>query len=155
MATEGRSSSFCRSPGGEARSWSELRLDLDKPTAYEVICASGLVCQFQIEVFWDDDRSLTLRVMITSDDSKGWRILGRMRSNDFIKAPPDGTVVGEDMDERQVAVATLRARASSCGTAEECASRTLCTLSNSSREMSDGWMPLQQLTRAGYLHGEA
>jgi hypothetical protein len=58
--------------------------------------SSGLpasVYQFEAEIFWANRKESNLRVIITSDDGRGWRVWG-MRTEDFIKAP-DGSFVGE------------------------------------------------------------
>jgi hypothetical protein len=68
----------------------------DSPIVYEIVAASGVRYQFEVEVFWDESsKKGNLRVIITSDDGQGWRLSHRrMRHDDFIKAP-DGTFVGE------------------------------------------------------------
>lgn len=74
-------------------SWANLRRHLKDPVAYEILGTSGIVYQFEAEVFWDNRKEGNLRVIITGDDGRGWRVW-RMRTEDFIKAP-DGSFVGE------------------------------------------------------------
>ena len=52
--------------------------------------------QFEVLVLWDDPREKTiLRVFITGDDGKGWKISRRRMRNDSFLVAPDGTFVGE------------------------------------------------------------
>lgn len=74
--------------------WEALRRHLKKPVVYEVTGPSGKPHQFEVLIFWDGSRREgNLRVLITGDEGKGWKMRG-MRTEDFIKAP-DGTFVGE------------------------------------------------------------
>jgi hypothetical protein len=80
-------------------SWETLRSHLNEPVAYEIKGSSAALYQFEVLVFWDGGRRRgpregNLRVIITGDDGKGWRVFGGMRSDDFIKAP-DGSLIGE------------------------------------------------------------
>ena len=77
-----------------AKSWRDLRKDLDDPVAYEIPGSDGVGYQFEVLVLWDDPRERTnLRVLFTGDDGRGWRMSG-MRRADFVKAPDD-SFVGE------------------------------------------------------------
>jgi hypothetical protein len=79
-------------------SWEALRTNLDEPVAYEIAGPSGRRYQFEVLIFWDGGRRRRrddLRVIITGDDGKGWRVRGsKMRNDSFIMAP-DGSFIGE------------------------------------------------------------
>jgi hypothetical protein len=77
-------------------SWDTLRSNMkESPVVYEIEGSAGLNHQFEVLLMWDDPREETnIRVIIASDDGKGWRMSG-LRGNGFIRAP-DGSFVGED-----------------------------------------------------------
>lgn len=60
--------------------------------AYEVSTPDGLVCQIEIQAFWDDKPDGDIRVIGSIDDG-GWSAFSPL-SDDFIMTP-DGTFLGE------------------------------------------------------------
>lgn len=66
---------------------------LDRPDCEQVRASSGVEYQVEIEAFWDDRRTRTLRLVVSVDDGRGWRAFVPM-TDSFIVAP-DGSFVGE------------------------------------------------------------
>ncbi|HWL90559.1 MAG TPA: hypothetical protein VNP90_04270 [Actinomycetota bacterium] len=80
-----------------ADSWEELRQQIDEsPVAYELAGPSGITYQFEALILWDDPREETnIRLFLTGDDGKGWRVSSRRMRNDSFILSPDGMFVGE------------------------------------------------------------
>jgi hypothetical protein len=66
---------------------------LDQPQTHEVVGASGVTYQVELQAFWDRGVGGDLRVSANVDDG-GWRAF-RPLTTDFIIAS-DGSFVGED-----------------------------------------------------------
>jgi hypothetical protein len=57
------------------------------------VAFSGVEYQIEIEAFWDDFAAKHLRLVLSSDDGRGWRAFAPI-TDSFIIAP-DGHFVGE------------------------------------------------------------
>ena len=65
---------------------------LGQPDCEQIVVASGVVYQVEIEGFWDDRKAEHVRLIVSVDDG-GWRALAPLVDS-FIVAP-DGSFVGE------------------------------------------------------------
>jgi hypothetical protein len=75
--------------------YESLRRLLREPESRDVVAASGVVYQVEVNAVWDGAQDGDLRVMAAVDDGTFRRATVPLGGIDFVMAP-DGSFVGED-----------------------------------------------------------
>jgi hypothetical protein len=81
--------------GYRGETYEALQRLIREPVTHEVVGASGVTYQVEIDALWDDEQGGHLRVMAAVDDFTWRYLLAPLGGMDFI-ITPDGTFIGED-----------------------------------------------------------